>query len=73
VFPRVYIQKVNGIANKGQEIPQWLMYRHVWRPFQTCPQDLPNLLMHFLGKKYTAKLPVLGLFSSSDALSALPN
>lgn len=37
----------------GQEIPHWLMYRHSWGNFWTCPWDLPGSFMKhfFAGKK----------------------
>jgi len=39
------LKKLMGYKTRGQEISQQLTYRHSWRPFWTCPPDLPISLM----------------------------
>ena len=55
-----------------RRLPQWLMYGRTWRPFLTCPWDVPVSLMQlFSGEKQ--KLPILGLLSSHVRLSGFLN
>jgi len=37
----------------GQEKPQWLMYRHSCRPFETCPSDMFVSKMNLFSDKIT--------------------
>jgi hypothetical protein len=41
----------------GQEKPQWLMYRHSCRPFETCPSDMLVSKMNLFSDKIRTSNP----------------
>jgi len=53
-------EDVDRMGDRGEEIPQWLMYIHSWRPLRTCHCNLPVLLIKF----YLVKSNTSGLGTS---------
>lgn len=51
---------VDRVGDRGQEIPQWLLYRHSWRPLGTCHCNVPVALI----KLYHVKSNTSGLGTS---------
>jgi len=50
-------EDVDRVGDRGQEIPQWLMFRHSWKPFGTCHCNLSVAVMKlFLEKSKTSGL-----------------
>ena len=50
-------EDIDGVGDRVQEIPQWLMYRQSRRPTGTCHRTLPVVLMKpFLVKSKTSCL-----------------
>ena len=54
-----WLNKLMKKKTGGQEIPQWLIYGHSWRPFWTCPRDPPISMMDISPDK-KANILVLG-------------